>query len=220
MYPSAIVNRALDKGLQIIAVCDHNCAGNVEAVSEAGKRVGLTVLGGMEICSEEEVHLLVLFDDLADLKKMEETIIRHRPGTNEPEIWGEQVLFDDRDRIMGIEEAFLAGACTMSMEEVVLTARGFNGLVIASHVNREAYGLLGVLGYIPPWMPFGALEVAAVGFPGWEDLYDSSLPKVRFSDAHYLDQIGLDYTAFILEEPTVKEISKALEGVGGRKVVY
>lgn len=220
MYPSAIVSRALEKGLDIIAVCDHNSSGNVQAVAGAGRKCGLKVLGGMEICTEEEVHLLTLFDDPEDLKRMDDLISQGRMETNDPDIFGQQVLFDENDGIVGLEEGLLAGSCGLTIEEVVESAGRYNGLVIASHVNREAYGLLGVLGYVPDDLPLAALEVAAAGFPGWEELLVSSLPQIHNSDAHYLDQIGLDYTAFYLEEPTVKEIAMALKGMGGRKVVY
>lgn len=220
MYPSAIVSRALSKGLDIIAVCDHNSAGNVLAVSAAGKKAGLTVLGGMEVCTEEEVHLLTIFDDMENLMEMERVISDRSEGENVPDLLGEQVLFDENDSIIGFEERLLAGSCSLTIDEVVHRAKRLNGLVIPSHINREAYGLLGVLGFIPGQVPFDALEIAAFGFPQWEEFCDSPLPRVHNSDAHYLDQIGLDYTGFYLEEPTVREIQKALKNSCGRRMVY
>lgn len=220
MYPSAIVGRALEKGLDIIAVCDHNSIGNVRAVAAAGKRAGLAVLGGMEICAEEEVHVLAIFDDPEDLEEMDRIISSRMEGENDPDVLGEQVLFDGNDNIVGLEDRLLVGSCGLAIEEIAEAAKRLNGLVIPSHVNREAYGLLGVLGYIPDSVPFDALEVAASGFPGSEELLVSPLPQVHFSDAHYLDRIGLDYTGFYLEKPTAGEIAMALKGAGGRRMVY
>ena len=67
MSPREVVNAALHKGLDLIGICDHNSAENVLAVKKAGMRNGLMVLGGMEVASSEEAHILVFFDDDDDL---------------------------------------------------------------------------------------------------------------------------------------------------------
>ena len=219
MFPSAIVKRAVEQKLDIIAICDHNSSGNVEAVQAAGRRIGLTVLGGMEICSEEEVHLLTLFEDIENLKKMDEVISRVIMEKNDSSIFGEQVFFDGQDNILGLEDKLLMSTCSFTIEEVVDLTQKYNGIVIPSHVNREAYGLLGVLGYIPDDMNFDALEIISDGFPGSENLLESTYPTVHFSDAHYLDQIGNSSTVFLLEKPTVEEIHLALNEQKGRKVM-
>ncbi|MBI9097135.1 MAG: PHP domain-containing protein [Spirochaetaceae bacterium] len=218
MYPTAIVKRAIERELDIIAICDHNCSGNVQAVIAAGKRAGLTVLGGMEICSEEEVHLLTLFDNPEDLQKMDDEISATICEKNDPEIFGDQVLFDEYDNILGLEDRLLMSASGYTIEEVVESAGKYKGLVIASHVNREAYGLLGVLGFIPDEIGFDALEIVLDGFPGSEEMLISDLPLVHFSDAHYLNQIGSVSTEFLLEAPTLEEIGMALKRIKGRKV--
>ena len=64
MIPPLIVHRALQAGLALIAVTDHNSAENVAAVIEAAEGTGLTVLPGMEVQTREEVHLTCLFDSL------------------------------------------------------------------------------------------------------------------------------------------------------------
>ena len=62
MTPRAIVEAALARGLDMIAICDHNSARNVAAVQEAGCG-RLAVLAGIEITSAEEVHVLGLFPE-------------------------------------------------------------------------------------------------------------------------------------------------------------
>ncbi|NLB79150.1 MAG: PHP domain-containing protein, partial [Clostridiaceae bacterium] len=44
MTPNNIVNMALLKGLDIIAITDHNSAKNLKAVIDAGSRQGLLVI--------------------------------------------------------------------------------------------------------------------------------------------------------------------------------
>jgi predicted metal-dependent phosphoesterase TrpH len=55
----AIVKEAKRNNLQMIGICDHNSIENVEAVKKAGEREGLAVMGGVEIASQEEVHILL-----------------------------------------------------------------------------------------------------------------------------------------------------------------
>jgi predicted metal-dependent phosphoesterase TrpH len=63
MHPRAIVERAVAEGLDIIAICDHNASENVPYVTAAARGKPLAVIGGMEIASAEEVHVLALFDN-------------------------------------------------------------------------------------------------------------------------------------------------------------
>ncbi len=64
MIPPLIVQEALERGIRLIAITDHNASANIPAVMEAARGTGLTVLPGMELQTREEVHLLCLFDTL------------------------------------------------------------------------------------------------------------------------------------------------------------
>ncbi|HZW04812.1 MAG TPA: PHP domain-containing protein, partial [Anaerolineaceae bacterium] len=64
MLPPLIVEEALAKGIDVIAITDHNTTGNVAAVQRAALGINLTVLPGMELQTREEVHVLCLFDTL------------------------------------------------------------------------------------------------------------------------------------------------------------
>ena len=50
-------------GLDMIAVCDHNTAGNVRAVRDAAAALapGLLVVAGIELTCAEELHMICLF---------------------------------------------------------------------------------------------------------------------------------------------------------------
>jgi predicted metal-dependent phosphoesterase TrpH len=74
MSPKKIIQRSLDIGLDVIAICDHNTAENAGAVMKEGKIRGLRVLPGIEICSKEEVHILALFDELDKTLAMQDYI--------------------------------------------------------------------------------------------------------------------------------------------------
>ena len=63
MTPNNIVNMAILKGLDIIALCDHNSAGNVLAVEKVANSAGLAFIPGVEVATAEEqqrIRMLVL----------------------------------------------------------------------------------------------------------------------------------------------------------------
>jgi hypothetical protein len=71
MIPPLIVQKALENGLNLIAITDHNASENVSAVIKAAKNKNLTILPGMELQTKEEVHVLCLFDTLEQLNSLQ-----------------------------------------------------------------------------------------------------------------------------------------------------
>ena len=61
--PEQWIARAVEQGLDCIAVTDHNTGAGIDAVIEAAKDQPITVFPGVEItCDSSKVHLLVIFD--------------------------------------------------------------------------------------------------------------------------------------------------------------
>jgi len=215
MVPTRIVERALEAGLQAIGICDHNSAGNVAAVREAAGRLPLRVLGGMEITTSEEAHILALFDELDSLRLLEHLVQDGLEGLNDPEAWGDQVLVDARGEPLGIEERLLSGASALSAERTVREIQALGGLAIASHVDRPAFSLAQQLGFIPPELPLDAVELS-FHFRGDRAPYRAfGFPLVSFSDAHFPEEIGRSRTQFLVGEPSVTELRQALRAGEG-----
>jgi len=208
-------------GLAAIAICDHNSTRNVAAVQQAARSEGILVIAGIEVTSEEEVHVLGLFDDGDGLQRMQRLIDDNLSGENNPGLFGEQEVCNERDDVIGREMKLLIGATRLTVEAVVGSIREFGGLAIASHVDRESFSLLGQLGLVPEGLPLDALELssrrsaeqAGERFPGI-----GGFPLVRGSDAHRLAEIGAAATALTAARPSVSELRKALAGEGGRRV--
>jgi PHP family Zn ribbon phosphoesterase len=221
MSPKKIVQKSLQKHLDLIAICDHNTAENVSATLREGKRRGIAVLPGMEICSKEEVHLVALFKNVEDSLKMQEYVYAHLSGKNQPEVFGHQVIADEHDQVLGENPRLLIGATQLSLAEIVKNVHQLGGICISSHVDRPSYSLIGQLGFIPPDLHLDAVEVsyrvaldkAPTQVPGIADY-----PCVTSSDAHFLDDIGKVWTEFVLAAPTVEEIAMALAGIEGRRI--
>ena len=222
MSPREVVNAALKKGLDLIGVCDHNSAENVLAVKKAGERNGLMVLGGMEVSSSEEAHILVFFDDDDDLLGFQKHIYRHLEGRNDEHAFGLQVIADDEDGVTGFCDRLLIAATSLPAEAVVAAARAAKGesLVIAAHVDREAFSMIGQLGFIPPSLSLDAVEISphiAVADARRRFPECTKYPVITGSDAHHPEDVGKRYTCFTAADGTIAEIRMALAGRDGRK---
>jgi len=221
MSPQKIVQRSLDVGLDVIAVCDHNTAENAGAVMKEGENRGLGVLPGIEICSKEEVHILALFDELDPSLAMQEYVYANLSGENQPEVFGHQVVANDQDEVIGENPRLLIGATQLGLYEIVDKTHRLGGISLSSHVDRTAYGIIGQLGFIPPDLEIDGVEVshrvelatARDDVPGI-----GQFPCVTASDAHFLDDIGKVRTVFILAEPTIDEFRRALQDKDGRRI--
>jgi len=59
MSPSAIVKEVKKKGLGMFSVTDHNACSNLPYVNSLAKKEDLVFIPGVELQTEEEVHLLL-----------------------------------------------------------------------------------------------------------------------------------------------------------------
>jgi predicted metal-dependent phosphoesterase TrpH len=215
MQATAIVKQAGTMGLDMIAICDHNSAENVAAVVKAGLREGLSVVAGMEITSREEVHILGLFETEGGVMQMQDLVYENLPGENYEESFGPQTIVDEWDRVVGTNRRLLIGATSLSVEQIVDAIHERCGLAIASHVDRERFSLIGQLGFIPKGLSLDAVEVSRP-FPAG---HGYGYPVVTSSDAHFLEDIGKNFTCFMLEDASLGEIRKALRTESGRRII-
>lgn len=222
MSPRAIVEKTLEQGLDIIALCDHNSAENVGAAIRMGTRKGITVIPGMEINTKEEVHILGLFESEARALDMQRTVYSHLQGTNRPELFGDQVVANELDEVEGFNDRMLIGATGLTLQEVIGEIHRLEGLCIASHIDRPSYSLLSQLGFVPPDIKLNGVEISR---PMQREEIDSQmpglgdLPIIRSSDAHFLKDIGKAFTSFFMEAPNLAELGLALAGQDERKIL-
>ena len=215
MTPCNIVGMAVLAGLQLIAVTDHNACGNAGAVMEAAKGTGLLVLPGMELCTAEEAHVVCLFPSLEAALAFEGAVAPTRPPVkNKPEVFGEQLLLDAHDNIVGREEVLLTTASGISVDNAAALARSFGGTAFPAHIDRPAYSVTAALGDLPP-LGFAAAEITAAGDPAalrrqYRELEDKIL--LLDSDAHYLHQIPDPGPWLELPETSPEAVIAALNG--------
>jgi len=216
MTPNNIVNMACLKGLDAIAVTDHNSTRNLSSIAEIAEKNNLILIPGIEVTSREEVHLLALFETLADALDFQRLIDAYLPKIeNKPRIFGNQYVYDEKDQIIDEVKVLLLNAISLSIEEIITEVRARGGIVIPAHVNREGFSIITNLGFISPHLGFSTIEITAnCEYDSFEKLYPylKAYYKLRSSDAHNLSSI-LEREVFLeVEELNIISIIKALKG--------
>lgn len=220
MIPPLIIDRAQSRGINLIAISDHNAIDNIEAVMQAAQGSSVTVLPAIELQTREEIHSLCLFDSLAQIRDFFERVLPSMPNIqNNVEFFGEQFVVDSTGDYIRREDRLLISSCSLSLKQAWQLVAEHQGLLIPAHVNRSAFGLFPVLGFIPQDIDLEILEIshhitpaqALVQYPQLADYH-----LIQNGDAHFLDDI-LGLNELIIKKPTVSEIRKAIFGIDGRK---
>ena len=160
MTPNNIVNMAVLKGLNTIALTDHNSCKNCPAFVRAAEGSGLNVLCGMEINTEEEAHAICLFDTLEKALAFDQYVYERLPDIkNDPLIFGEQRILNENDEILGYEPKLLINATSISIMELSLLMKEFGGFSFPAHIEKSSYSILASLGMVPPECGFTAYEI-------------------------------------------------------------
>lgn len=220
MSPKGILTTARKKEIDIIGICDHNSSENSLAVMNAAKKMNITVFPGMEVASQEEVHVLALFDEIENALNLQEYVYDNLPGENDEDAFGMQVIVNEKEEVLGFNNKLLIGATTIPLDEVIRLIHSFDGIAIASHIDRESFSIIGQLGFIPENLELDALEISPnITFEDAKKRYKNNYPITCSSDAHYPDDIGKGFTTFLLKGGTVAEIKKALKNEEGRKLI-
>ena len=202
--PANIVGTGVLAGLQIMALTDHNTCKNCPAFFAAAKRHGIVPIAGMELTTAEDIQMICLFSSLDKAMKFDEEVGRHRILIkNRPDIFGEQLILDENDEVIGSEEYLLSNATDISVSDAIPLVESFGGICYPAHIDRESNGIVAVLGAIPP-----DITVKCVEFHDGSKINQmrDKIPKgarvVISSDAHYLWDIR-DKENFVLldDEP-------------------
>lgn len=191
MTPGDLAAMCALAGLDVVALTDHNTCGNCAPFCRAAQAHGLLALPGMELCTQEDIHVVCLFPGLEEAGRFQRHVAEHlAPFANDPEIFGRQLYMDEADHVLGEEERMLAGSTDLPLEEVPALVSSFGGFAFPAHIDRSSYSLLGVLGLWDPSLGFPLAELSHRCPPEFTSRPD--LAGVRFvtdSDAHYLDQV-------------------------------
>ena len=210
MTPNNIVNYAKIMGYDVIALTDHNTALNCPAVAKIAEENGITFIPGMELCTSEEVHIVCLFYTLEDALNFSEYVKSTMPPIkNKPSVFGEQLICDENDNVIGQEEILLVTASGISTEKVVKKVAEYNGICYPAHIDRSSFSILSNLGTIDEYFCFKCAEIYDVlkedelkkKYP-----YLEKLKILSDSDAHYLENMRIPQQIIDVPENNINAI--------------
>lgn len=223
MSPGNILKEAARKGLDIIAITDHNHTGHVKLCRELGEKHGIWVVYGAEVTSKEEVHCLTFFDTDAQRLKFQQFIENSLPRIkNDTSLFGHQVLVDEDENIIEEIEYSLYPGIDKEINEIEKFTHEIGGLFVPAHVDRKMNGIFSQLGFLPEDLNVDAVEI----FRNTDrDDFKTENPKllgyqlIKNSDAHFIEDIGRCTSQFLMEARTFEEFRMALRGENGRGVM-
>ena len=205
MTPANIAGMAAVKGLQIAALTDHNSTANCPAFFKACKAYGIIPVAGMELTVSEDIHLLCLFDSLEAAMEFGNAVRGHMmPVKNRPEIFGEQIIMDEEDNVIGTEPDLLINATDLDLYSAHGLCEKYGGVCYPAHIDRASNGLVAVLGDFPDEPHYAAFELNDSGsYDGYTARFPFLAKKnfVVCSDAHRLESLSDGSNAVSLPEP-------------------
>ena len=196
MTPNNIVNMALLKEIDYIAVTDHNTAKNLPAVLAVAKEIGegICILPGIEVTTKEEADILAYFPTLEGALELDEMLYQHLPEVmNRKEMFGPQYIMDENDDIIGAVDKLLISATDIGVDQLWETVTSIGGVIVPAHIDRKSYSIIASLGFIPPELAIKTCEISK------GETVENVLKKYRFfrtyqfihgSDAHQLEDIA------------------------------
>lgn len=147
-------------GIDILALTDHNSVKNCPAFFSAARSFGIVPVAGMELTTSEDIHVVCLFETLdMALAFGEEINSRRVLIKNRPDIFGDQLILGENDELICTEEFLLPNATTLSLDEVPEVVSKYGGVCYPAHIDRDANGIIAILGTIPLAPDFSAYEI-------------------------------------------------------------
>ena len=142
-HAKAIVAKAVELGVSVLAITDHNNVSGVEAFRNAADGYGITIFPGFELSSSEGIHILCIYP----------------PDTEKETL--ERYLGD-----FGIYETeSTSDLSNLSFVEILKKVRTHNGISIAAHATNNS-GLFSVLDGKARIKAWQSKDLLAIQIPG------------------------------------------------------
>ena len=147
LSPRVLADLAARRGVQVLALTDHNSSLNCPAFAKVCPPRGILPLFGMEATTKEEIHILCLFTSLeASLDFSEYAYSLLLPFPNDPEKTGDQVYVDEEDSIEGEVEYYLVNPLELTVDNIGAKVAEYGGIVIPAHVESPYFSITSQLG--------------------------------------------------------------------------
>ena len=189
--PTAIAGFLALSGYALAALTDHNTVDNCPAFFEACEAYGVIPIAGMELTTSEDIHVVCLFEHLSDALAFGKEIEGRRCKIpNRPDIFGHQEVMNADEEVLGEECDYLLGATDLSLEDLPDTVGRYGGVCYPAHIDRDANGVIAVLGTFPETPSFSVVEIHdGEREDEYRERFSLTHRFVCSSDAHRLEDL-------------------------------
>ncbi len=199
MTPANIAGMAMLKGLNVLALTDHNSTLNCPAFFDVCSNFNITPIAGAEVTTVEDIHILTLFESLEGAMEFNCFLESKRIlFENNPEVFGRQLIVNSEDEVLGEEKNLLINATSISVDEISEIVGKYSGIAIPAHIEKDSNSLVAVLGTVVDSgfssYEFKNLECSVDFKNRYQTLKNKCL--ISNSDAHYLWDINERVNSF------------------------
>ncbi len=187
--PNNILNMCMLKELNMISICDHNCAKQWKTLDMLRESYDFFMLYGMEITVKEGFHVLAYFEKYDELMKLDEIIDECLDKTIIPP--DKQIICDEYDEPLQEIPYWTNQKIKYSFKEVIDVVKANNGIIIPAHIDRRNSG---ILDFYSDFSIFDVDGIEVYDLSIINDLYDKypylkNYKVINNSDAHSMELI-------------------------------
>jgi PHP family Zn ribbon phosphoesterase len=221
MTPGTIAEALSQKGLDWVAITDHNSTRNVRVFRNVLYEHGIIMIPGIEVHTREDVHILAYFPDVDTAEYFGSIVEAHLPEfETDPERDGYSLVVDEHDQFIGQIPKPFGFPTTLDIDSVVSLIRNNKGIAVFAHVFR-AMGIFYQLGLLPEKQKEIPLEIYHLEKKKFLSGYIDTQHPVSLlssSDAHTPDSIQEAKMEICCDTRSFDEFRKALLQEEGRSV--
>lgn len=238
--PEEIVNKAIEKGLSVIAITDHHSVEYIDHVKKAAETKDLTVISGIEFRSEygsKSVHFIGYFPDVFEKTVLNATalkdLILSPLGLSRTSIVAKG---KELDSSLNDDAAFKKGMFQVQVDFKTAAdlIHQYGGIISVHNGSKEngldkevkhfgkapknAHSLYECLGTLKEELMKDYVDICDIEKEGDDEefyLKAFSKPSILTSDAHKFEDIGCRYT-WIKADPTFEGLKQILYEPGSR----
>lgn len=185
MTPNNILNMAMLKGLDLIAITDHNSTKQLKVISQLQESYDFIIIPGVEVSVKEGFDVLCYFRSFEDAIKFDSFLDSHLNGDWMNYTKDNQVITDIYDLTFDVVDKPLTET-NILYSELVNEVRKYDGILVPAHINRPSCTPLN--SYKLDEMDFDAIEIAPYGKDDFIKKHPSTKNYMMFhnSDSHSL----------------------------------
>jgi PHP family Zn ribbon phosphoesterase len=189
MTPNNILNMAMLKKLDFVAITDHNTTKQLKVFSELEDSYDFVFIPGVEVTVKENFVVLCFFKSFNNALKFDKLLEKNLDGE-----WGvftpkDQILTDIYDTEVGNFHKPLTST-SIPYKELFKEVRKLNGLLILCHIDRSSHSAFNIVDFND--IEFDAIEISKYS----KDTFLKKYPELKKykiifnSDSHTLLSIS------------------------------